>query len=88
MNEFITRVDDDKYEVIFKTDEHDKYITVQDLCRKLIDHEKPDETQYRQIKTMQPYRWRCGKCNYEQAQTLHFPNFCPNCGRKVTGMII
>lgn len=88
MNEFSTRSGDGKYEVIFKTDEHDNYITVQDLCRKLIYHEKPDETEYIKIKTMQPWAWRCKKCGYEQVQTLYFPNFCPSCGRKVTGVII
>lgn len=41
MSEFITRVGDDEYQVIFKTNSVEKYHAVEDFCREIIDHGKP-----------------------------------------------
>ena len=43
MTSFITRVNGDNktYKIIIDTDEEEKYITIQDFCRALIDHSKP-----------------------------------------------
>ena len=44
-SEFITRVNnaDNEYEVIFKTDNKEEYKYIEDCCREVIDHLKPDE---------------------------------------------
>lgn len=44
MSGFVTRVEQEKeepYTVIFTTDDHSKYIHIENECRKMIDHEKP-----------------------------------------------
>ena len=45
MSEFITRINNinNEYEVIFKTDNKEEYKYIEDCCREVIDHLKPDE---------------------------------------------
>lgn len=45
MSEFITRVDNinNEYEVIFKTNDKEEYKYIEDCCREVIDHLKPDK---------------------------------------------
>ncbi len=42
MNEFITQGGCGEYRVIFNTDSVDNYHAVEDFCRKIIDHGKPE----------------------------------------------
>lgn len=71
-SEFITRTGDGEYQVIFKTDDKKHYRIVEDLCREIIDHKKPDEP----IRVV-----RCRDCKYKPTRDEEgFEDF-PVCGK-------
>lgn len=63
-SEFITRTGGGEYQVIFKTTDKGHYIAIQNLCRQLIGHMKPDEP----VRIM-----RCWACKHfnDHAITVH-----------------
>lgn len=55
-----------EYEVTFYTDNYEDYKTVENLCRHLIGHDKPQEDW-----------WLCGKCElYEDSNYCQYAGLC------------
>ncbi len=51
-SEFMTHSGPNGYEIHFRTPDHEKYRTVEDVCRKMIDQAKPPVTNADRIRAM------------------------------------
>ncbi len=93
MTEIFTRINKDKYNVNFTTDNFDKYLFVQEAARSCVDADAPESGENKS--TLGEICTFCSVFKNEKAQyyiitpnggkALVSVNFCPSCGRELKG---
>ena len=95
MTEIFTRINKDKYNVNFTTDNFEKYLFVQEAARICVDEDAPEACEFKSASNE-----GCGFCvdfcdnkktqlfithpKGGHAELIHV-KFCPSCGRKLKG---
>lgn len=97
MAEYVSRVGNGIYKIIFGTKNKDEYQKVQDVIREIIDNNsiKPNNngnwmhlSTYRDDEGCLVNDFMCSKCNttisgVPEPYPLELPNYCFNCGAKM-----